>query len=253
MTNDQQNGCTDVQQTTSPRFRTASEQLGVGLRPGDPHYRAYVGPPEDYDLVAAMCFGLLTSLGLRGRHRLLDLGCGSLRVGRLLIPYLNEGNYYGLEPNQWLIDDGIALELGKDILPLKKPNFCLGDSTKLMGKTDFFDFAIAQSIFSHCGLDLMTQHLNEIHDALAPSGALVATFIRSEVDTNESGWIYPHCVEYTPARVGETAAACGYEFQMLDWLHPRQSWALFAKPGFDRSWFAERSLTWNTWLEHGPN
>ena len=44
------------------------EDLGLGLKPGDAQYRAYVGPPEDYDLVAAMTFNLLTTLGLR-QHR----------------------------------------------------------------------------------------------------------------------------------------------------------------------------------------
>jgi len=44
------------------------ESLGVGLKPGDAHYRAYVGPPEDYDLIAAMTFNLLTTLGLRQHH-----------------------------------------------------------------------------------------------------------------------------------------------------------------------------------------
>ena len=44
------------------------ESLGVGPKPGDAHYRAYVGPPEDYDLIAAMAFNLLTTLGLRQHH-----------------------------------------------------------------------------------------------------------------------------------------------------------------------------------------
>ena len=48
------------------------EDLGLGLKPGDPHYRAYVGPPEDYDLIAAMTFNLLTTLGLRQDHSLLS-------------------------------------------------------------------------------------------------------------------------------------------------------------------------------------
>lgn len=187
--------------------RTATEQLGLGLSPGDAHYRAYVGPPENYDLVAAMCFGLLTSLGLRGRHTVLDLGCGSLRLGRLLIPYLNAGNYYGLEPNQWLVDEGLAMELGQDIVPIKKPNFFFGDSSKLMGKTGVFDFAIAQSIFSHCGLDLLTRHLSEIHTTLAPGGALLATFVTGEADSDESGWVYPGCVQYTPQRKSPATAA----------------------------------------------
>ena len=80
------------------------EDLGAGLKPGDPHYRAYVGPPEDYDLIAAMTFNLLTTLGLRQHHSLLDVGCGSLRIGRLLIPYLNRKKYFGLEPHQWLVE-----------------------------------------------------------------------------------------------------------------------------------------------------
>ncbi len=234
------------------RFPTREAKLGVGLRPGDAHYRAYVGPPEDYDLVAAMCFGLLTSLGLRGRHRLLDVGCGSLRLGRLLIPYLDEGNYHGLEPNRWLVDDGISMEIGKDMLPMKQPSFYFTDSVQDIGKPNYFDFAIAQSIYSHCGPDLLATHLAQTHEALGPSGILLATFIMGTASTDQSGWIYPHCVEYTPQSMQAAATACGFTFHLLDWLHPRQSWGLFAKPGFDTSWLVGRSLGWNTWLQHGP-
>lgn len=99
------------------------EDLGLGLKPGDPQYRAYVGPPEDYDLVAAMAFNLLTTLGLRQHHSLLDIGCGSLRIGRLLIPYLNRGKYFGVEPNEWLVDEGIRRELGETSVQIKRPTF----------------------------------------------------------------------------------------------------------------------------------
>src|SRR4029450_11413927 len=95
------------------------ESLGVGLKPGDAHYRAYVGPPEDYDLIAAMTFNLLSTLGLRQYHAVLDIGCGSLRIGRLLIPYLNAGNYTGIEPNKWLIQAGIRQEVGQDQIRIK--------------------------------------------------------------------------------------------------------------------------------------
>src|SRR5262245_3439726 len=93
------------------------------LRPGAAHYRAYVGPPLDYDLIGASQFRLLTALGLRSFHRCLDLGRGSLRAGRLLIPYLEPGNYFGIEPNMWLVDDAVRLELGRDILQAKQPRF----------------------------------------------------------------------------------------------------------------------------------
>src|SRR6201998_4239980 len=99
------------------------EDLGLGLKPGDPHYPAYVGPPEEYDLIAAMTFNLLTTLGLRQHHTVLDIGCGSLRVGRLLIPYLNTGNYSGIEPNKWLVDEGIQRETGRDQIRIKRARF----------------------------------------------------------------------------------------------------------------------------------
>src|SRR6201984_1211682 len=130
------------------------ENLGLGLKPGDSHYRAFVGPPEDYDLIAAMTFNLLTTLGLRQHHSLLDVGCGSLRIGRLLIPYLNRRKYFGVEPNEWLVEEGIKRELGQALLQIKCPAFFFSDSPETVTQAKVaFDFALAQSIFSHCGLD----------------------------------------------------------------------------------------------------
>ncbi len=96
---------------------------GLGLKSGDSHHRAYVGPPKDYDLIAALTVGLLFAAGLRETHKLLDMGCGSLRAGRLLIPYLRPGNYFGIEPNRWLVEEGIEKELGRDLIELKRPSF----------------------------------------------------------------------------------------------------------------------------------
>ena len=229
-----------------------ASQLGLGLPAGGAHYRAYVGPPEDYDLVAAMCFGLLTAMGLRGHHSLLDVGCGSLRLGRLLIPYLNTGNYHGLEPNPWLIDNGVAMEVGQDLIRTKKPSFYHSDNINQTGRSDFFDFAIAQSIFSHCGPDLLTSHLHGISGTLKVNGILLATYVPGPADSAATGWVYPECVDYTQAGMAATAQACGFVFHAIDWLHPRQRWALFAKPGYDASWLLARPLGWNTWLQYGP-
>ena len=224
-----------------------SDNLGLGLAPGDHHYRAYVGPPEDYDLVAAMTFNLLTTLGLRQGHSLLDVGCGSLRVGRLLIPYLNRRNYVGIEPNRWLVEEGVAHEIGESLLEIKEPQFIYTDSpSDLASREGSFDFVVAQSIFSHCGWDLMTRWLRGISACLRPSGALVATFIKSDIGSERAGWIYPDCVAHTEPSLREAASAMGFTFEILDWKHPRQTWALFARELFDTSWFEHRPLTWNT-------
>src|SRR5256886_194527 len=222
------------------------EDLGVGLKPGDPHYRAYVGPPEDYDLIAAMTFNLLTTLGLRQHHSLLDVGCGSLRIGRLLIPYLNRGKYFGVEPNEWLVEQGIKRELGEALLKIKRPTFFFSDSPETIAQAKVsFDFALAQSIFSHCGLDLIKNWLSAISGSLAEDGALVATFLPGEQDAPIRGWVYPECVNYRPATMRQAAAEAGLRFELLDWRHPRQTWALFAAPKFDSGWFKNKPLTWN--------
>src|SRR6266487_3028534 len=226
------------------------EDLGVGLKPGDPHYRAYVGPPEDYDLIAAMTFNLLTTLGLRQHHSLLDVGCGSLRIGRLLIPYLNREKYFGVEPNQWLVEEGIKREIGETLVQIKRPTFFFSDSpeTVVQAKVSF-DFALAQSIFSHCGLDLIKGWLSAISRSLAERGALVATFLPGEEDSRRTGWVYPECVNYRPATLARAAADVNLRFEIVDWKHPRQTWALFAAANFDSEWFENKPLTWNAGLE----
>jgi cyclopropane fatty-acyl-phospholipid synthase-like methyltransferase len=227
------------------------ESLGAGLKPGDGHYRAYVGPPEDYDLIAAMAFNLLTTLGLRQHHSLLDIGCGSLRIGRLLIPYLNRGKYFGIEPNEWLVKEGIKRELGEALLQIKRPTFFFSDSPETVAQAKAsFDFAVAQSIFSHCGLDLIRDWLSAISRALAEDGPLVATFLPGDDDSLRTGWIYPECVNYRPATLKRVAAEANLRFEMLDWKHPRQTWALFAGPKFDSGWFKNKPLTWNAGLEN---
>jgi len=230
-----------------------AESLGLDgtIRAGDAHYRAYVGPPEDFDLVAAMSFNLLTCLGLRQHHRLLDVGCGSLRLGRLFIPYLNAGNYVGIEPNGWLVEEGVRREVGADLVRVKKPRFLLAADGSALDGEERFDFAVAQSIFSHAGRDLVERWLADVSAHLGERGALAATFLIG-ADPPLEGWLYPSCVRHPVAAMEAAARAAGLRFQLLDWAHPRQQWALFHKPGFDTSWFSTTPLGWNTYLRARP-
>ncbi|WP_096788013.1 cyclopropane-fatty-acyl-phospholipid synthase family protein [Rhodobacter sp. CZR27] len=202
------------------------------LRPGDEHYRAYVGPPGQWDYMGATQFRLLTTLGLREGHRLLDVGCGGLRAGRLLMMYLARGHYYGIEPNMWLVEDAIERELGPQFVALKAPVF--SDSAEFAADAFAvkFDFIVAQSIFSHTGSDLLSRALERFRTALAPDGLILATFLHSEdrpdLPVEAPGWTYPGCTSFSRPRIAELVSAAGLVSRPLPWFHPRQSWHALA-------------------------
>ena len=168
------------------------------LKPGDNHYKAYVGPQNQYDFMGATQFRLLTTLGLRSSSKLLDFGCGSLRAGKLFMPYLDANNYFGIEPNAWLIDEAKKNELGADIFELKKPTFNHNsDFTCDMFGTKF-DYILAQSIVSHTGNSLLKSALENFFSVLKDDGLVVATFIHGNEDNKENDWVYPGCVKFKP-------------------------------------------------------
>jgi SAM-dependent methyltransferase len=194
-----------------------------------PH-RAYVGAPEEWDLVAARQVTLLLSAGLRDTHRLVDIGCGSLRAGRMLIPYLRPGHYFGVEPNRWLVESGIEHELGLDLIEMKRPTFRFVDDFSLSAFGVRFDFALAHSVFSHAYPDLALTGLRGIAESLAPEGKLFATFKEGPIDPVGSGWLYPEMVPYTWTRLNGIIEESGLVARRLDWMQPRQSWFVAAHP-----------------------
>jgi cyclopropane fatty-acyl-phospholipid synthase-like methyltransferase len=193
-------------------------------------HRGYIGPAEDFDLIAALSFNLLTTLGLRQKDRLLDVGCGSLRLGRLFIPYLHPDGYTGVEPQRWLVDAGIEKEVGADQIALKRPRFVYADNAGSLQNSQRFEFAVAQSIFSHAARSQVGAWLRGIAAVLAPSGILAATFVEGASDYTGAAWVYPGCIQYRAETMRELSTDAGLRMELLDWPHPRQTWALFLGP-----------------------
>jgi SAM-dependent methyltransferase len=211
----------------SDDVRRLDYAAAAGLPPGAPHYRAFVGPPDRFDFMSATQFALLFSLGLRDHHRVLDFGCGSLRLGRLLIPFLRRGRYYGIDPNRWLIEDALSNELGHAIVRVKQPRFSYNDDFSCRAFGEKFDFIVAQSIITHCGPDLTETLVREVAAALTDSGIFVFSIIEDPARAAlpaRSGWIYPDCVAYGAACIGEICSAAGLHAVRLPWYHPGAVW-----------------------------
>lgn len=201
------------------------------MKAGDDHYKAYVGPPKNYDRVAAMQFNLLTAFGLLGDHKLVDIGCGSLRPGKLFIPYLRKGNYYGIEPNEWLVKEGIKNELGNEIMQIKSPTFIHTDQFELSKFGVKFDYMVAQSIFSHTSQAQVHQCLKEVKKTLKPGGMFLATFIQGYENYDGDEWVYPGCVRFTNSFIKKMVRQDGLDCFRTQWQHPNgQTWYVIFHP-----------------------
>lgn len=202
-----------------------------------PPHRAFVGQPQRYDLAGGSQFALLFLLGLREHHRLLDFGCGSLRLGRLVIPYLQSGHYFGVEPEAGLVEAGLDHELGRDALFLKQPRFLYTDDYRVDGFGTRFDFIIAQSVFSHAGSGPTRRALAAFADALEPGGLVVANWLLGPEDGGPSpettDWVYPDCVAFMPDRLEALADEAGLKIRACPWPHPELHWFVLARDAAD--------------------
>jgi SAM-dependent methyltransferase len=217
-----------------PRWRSrkqTNDDLGLELPAGARHYRAFVGPPQKFDIVAAMQFNLLTTFGLREHHTLLDIGCGSLRAGRLFIPFLLPGHYFGLEPNAWLLEQGVKREIGRDQVRIKRPVFNHNPDFQLTVFDRQFDYLLAQSIFSHAAPPQIEKCLREARNVMHPDSVFLATYVPGETDYEGGEWVYPECVNYTENRMLQFANEAGLRAEPHPWKHPNdQSWLLITRP-----------------------
>ena len=176
----------------------------------------------------------LVSQGLRPSSRLLDVGCGPLRGGIRFVDYLEPGNYYGLDVNASLLDAGYDVEL-PDSLRAKLPRDHLRATDRF--ECDFgveFDFAIAQSLFTHISLSQVRLCLYRVAHTMRPGGRLFATFFEASADFPLDGvldgdhprrkgkfternpfWNWPGDLEWA-------ASFAPWEFRYIgDWNHPR--------------------------------
>lgn len=197
----------------------------------DFNHRSHVGPAGIYDIISAQQFTVLTKEGLRETNALLDIGCGSLRGGRLFIVYLQKGKYFGIEPNYHAVQAGIQHELGADTIHLKKPQFSkVKDFSIEFPEQDTFDFILAQSILSHTSLKEAETCIKNVAKRMTKGSVFIATYFRGGEDYEGNKWKYPGSVKFKPVTMERLASEAGLSFEELEYSHPsQQTWVKMVK------------------------
>jgi cyclopropane fatty-acyl-phospholipid synthase-like methyltransferase len=193
------------------------------------NYRSFIGKQDKYDLIGAQQFNLLFFLGLRENDVLLDIGCGSLSAGRLFIPYLLPGKYYGIEPEEWLIKEALRKELGKEIVKIKKPVFKFDSDFKFSSFNQKFDYILAHSIFTHASQNQIKLCLNQTKKVMKPTSLFIATFAKGKKNYFGEKWVYPGFVTYTYELLKKIFMEIGLVCKTINWPHPDYQTWLIAK------------------------
>ncbi len=127
-----------------------------------------------------MQFDYLVEHGFKPDHRMLEIGCGNLRAGRLFIDYLEPGHYYGIDispdilvaAQETLVSYGLQNRL-PHLTPVRDLRFAfLPDA--------YFDVIHAHSVFSHSPLHVIEECFAHVGRVLAPEGFFDLTFDRTE-------------------------------------------------------------------------
>lgn len=120
------------------------------------------GHLQDYFLT------MLKEYGLRPGHTLLDIGCGPISAGLVLIPYLDRGGYYGFDIRPKSLNEAYRLvaKLG-----------CAGKNPRIFYSETFgrdelgnlqFDYFLAHSVLYHLDEDKLEACLQEISRRMKP-------------------------------------------------------------------------------------
>jgi SAM-dependent methyltransferase len=190
-------------------------------------WRKRVGNPLMYDTIGATQFAILTLFfGLRERHTLLEIGAGSLRAARFLIPYLDTGHYCGVEPNTESVRLGIEFELGPEMAKRKKPRFISRSDFVFHEFGEQFDYVLSYSVFPHVPppqIPIIFRNAAEcFHDHSIILATAVFTEGQEQINDAEK-WTGRPVNKYSVARFEETARAAGLKLIRLgrifqDWF-----------------------------------
>jgi SAM-dependent methyltransferase len=138
-------------------------------------HRRTIGNVPNWDYMGKLQLDYLVERGLKPEHHLLDVGCGPLRAGVHFIEYLETGHYAGIDHNAEMLEITREVELPKHGLVEKQPQLLANGLFEFGQFGKKFDYAIAQSVFTHMPLNNIMRCLVQMSRVLNPGGRFYAS------------------------------------------------------------------------------
>lgn len=176
-----------VVQATKPFVPTAVKRQMKAAVPVRYHHhfdpdwhRRTIGSVPLWEHLGQLQFDFLVEQGLLPEHRLLDVGCGPLRGGVKFIKYLEPGHYFGVDKRADVVEESLRIELPRAGLAVRRPTVVAMGDFGFGRLNQTFDYAIAQSVFTHLPLNSIIRCLMNMEEVLVEGGQFYATFYENE-------------------------------------------------------------------------
>ena len=196
------------------------EAVERGVRNGE--HRQIIGGL--WDDIGDHQMAFLIARGLSRSDRLLDVGCGSLRLGARAIAWLDDARYFGTDISAALIEAGREHELDEP-LRAKAPadHFSVNADFSFDFLREPMNVAIAQSVFTHLPLN----HLRRCLARLAPHMVSGGRFFVTYFDCPEADDLYAPRTQ-SPAGIVTHDFQDPYHYRLSDllWAIDRAPWRL---------------------------
>ena len=164
------------------------------------------------------------------------------------IPYLDAGNYFGVEPNSDAVQLAIDGELGREVAERKRPRFT--------NRCDFgfhefgvtFDYALSYSVFTHVPPPHVPIIFENAAKCFHADSIMLATAVFAEGEekiADPEKWSNLPINFYSVARLEEAAANAGLRLMRIG--HLFQDWFVVFKDGNQlalRGAEERRKVTW---------
>ncbi len=135
-----------------------------------------------WDETGRVQMGLLRDHGLQPHHHLLDIGCGSLRLGCKAVPYLDPGHYWGTDLSADLMQRGYEEELA-DPSRLPRAQLIEDPDFNFAGIPDTITHALCFAVLTHLPQPYLHRCLSQVRSRFPALEKLLFTLFLAPDNT----------------------------------------------------------------------
>jgi len=175
-------------------------------------WHGFLGVPvETFEQAGRGRLIALLAEGLNPESKVLDIGCGCLRVACWLVRFLDPGCYYGIEPARERVEYGLQYLFTPEEMAVKRPRFDFNADFDSSIFATRFDFFLATSIWSHACKRQIEATLDSFVRDSTPSGIFLTSYLparSADEDYNGDRWVGTSHESKTPGVIRHS----------LDWI-----------------------------------